>query len=231
MKKTIAALVAGLLLSSAAQAAMVTYEFTGYVAQITQYGYVPFGISYPSSLMADGATYSVGDTFHGSFSYDTATPLTENTDPWSEPGEFRGEAIHHEATLAFDNHNPTYNSAPNGAGATMLVADNHKYLSDYFDLRNSNGNFTLGFDFANQTDFSAINGPFAPPSLSLDRFPFANLTLGYYKSGDAYAMEAVGLFTSLKEVSAVPEPSSYSMLLAGAALVGWALRRRGSAQA
>ncbi len=215
---------------------MVTYEYTAVTQQITKYNYVDRIIEYPSSIDVDGATYAQGDTFHGSFSYDTATPLTfYYSDFQDRYTAYHGEAVHHVSTLIFDNHNPTYHSAPDGAGAQMSVTDAHSAADDiyrypdYLQLVSFNGNYFLGFDFANSTDNSIIDGPHSPASLSLERFPYAWATFGrIYEPALGFSMEAAGRITSLTLVPAmpVPEPSSYAMLLAGAVLVAWARRSR-----
>ncbi len=60
---------------------------------------------------------------------------------------------------------------------------------------------------------------------------FANITTNGFGSGFQYALDyshANQVWLDVTEVGAVPEPSSYAMLLAGVGVIGWLTRRRKS---
>ena len=72
-----------------------------------------------------------------------------------------------------------------------------------------------------------------PDKLSLNNFPgFIGIT-GYSSSAAApsfYSWHIGGNITSLESVAAVPETSTWMMLILGFAMVGFALRKRNSSQ-
>lgn len=243
MKKLIIAAVVALSLQShTAQAAIVTYNYTGTLGFVYQYFNGPGAhIEHPTTLTIGGSTLSLGDTFHGQFSYDTSTTLAPASEyDWVSNSykpsttQFTGVAPHNTATLFFDNKSYAYVAPSNAtdSGNSLTVYDNAPYLNDYFlhnTVYNSQHVHTdLGIEFANYNDKTALAGPYAPASLNLNKFPTAFIDFEYVDQNTPdYFYEVLGNINSIQQVAApVPEPETYAMMLAGIALLCSTARRR-----
>lgn len=242
MKKLIMAAVAALSLHvPVTQAAIVTFNYTGQIGFTYQYFWgANAHIEYPSTFVIGGTTLTIGDTFHGQFSYDTSTRLTPVSEyDWTtnsyKPSttQFAGAAPRNAATLIFDNKTYVYRAPNNGAdsGSTLTVFDNNQYLNDYFqhrtELNDQGVQSALSLTFANANDKTVLNGPIAPSSLTQKDFPRSFIDFSYRAPNSPYSFEILGDINTFEQVAApVPEPETYAMVLAGLALVGWAARRR-----
>lgn len=215
MQKYLAGLLSALMLSISAHAAQVTYDFTAMIGSISDYSLTRSGPFSPQSItLADGAV-SVGDTLKGRISYDTSTAL--QVDPLGDGPTYTGTSPLSSVTLKFDASNVSYRSTQ----AQITLYDNNPYWNDAISLDTNDNSTQRSFLLWATTRGAVVNGSVIPSSLNA--FDDQRLFFG----ADDYL--ALAYFTSMTQVSAVPEPSTSAMLLAGVGLVGWIARRRKTA--
>lgn len=145
-----------------------------------------------------------------------------------------------QGTVTFSSSN-TYTAEIGGIHACALgtCAVGAPLVNDSFDKLEIGGNFTMGGKLV----LTSWNGFVAQAGQSFDLLDWGTLSgtgSGTFKSIDASGfMLAAGtqldysqLYTSgTVSVTAVPEPASYAMLLAGLAGLGWQSRRQRAGQA
>lgn len=227
MKKYITAVLSGLLLSASAHAATVTYNYTASVYLIYNYDYTrPFPLSPGSITLSDGSV-GIGDVYHGQFTYDTATPL--HTNPNDYDPTYSGAAPLNASTAQFAS-GVTFASTPGAAQSSIGLFDNNPYLHDYLTLSayadGDVGERSMTFNFATDNE-SALNGMTIPGSLNAFGSRFIYFS-GRISPTSTYTIMANidSLTPAGTAVTAVPEPETYAMLLAGIGLVGWSASRR-----
>lgn len=233
MRKLAFALV-GLLSALPAFAKVVTYEYTGVVSMITE--------STPARMREVGRStgipgaLAIGDTFHGSFSYDTAAPMT----PWTGSTEWASyyswmstaQAQAPATSLVVDHSGTTIA----GTASAPSLAINKTASSTYFSITpdtdySVSPNGSLSFRFY---DDRASNSPGLTPLKSLDLDDFYSAAASFTWNNPNKLMMAEGLITSLNNVTAVspvPEPDSYAMVLVALGAIGGLARRQRRASA
>jgi hypothetical protein len=190
----------GLPVSTEARADIITWNFTGIITK-------------PNS------GYIAGDTVTGSFSFDNTTPLTFPIFDVSTFGSYSG------AVTAFQidkfQYDPTLpkvhtslseidmgNNTPdvNGSGRT---------LADEFFAIASDGNLQFGIglveDDPNPTVFNSLLLPTSPPNVA-----DFNLTDFAVSNGSSLDLEG-----TLINITAVPEPSTWAMMILGFVGIGF----------
>lgn len=229
MKKYLLALFSSLLVSVSAHATMVTYNYTATVYFIYNYDYTKPAPLTPGSITLNDGVIGLGDVLHGQFSYDTATPLHANPNAYG--ATYIGAAPQISSTAQFSG-GVTFASTPGAAKANIQIYDNNEYLHDYLWLDAYSGSGAderaLTFNFASE-DESVLNGKTIPASLSgFDRrFMYFSGAL----SPSSFYEVLAGIDSLTPVATAVPEPETYAMLLAGIGLVGWTASKRKKAAA
>lgn len=186
-----------------ASAAVRTFEYTATVDSFVYNNSFPHQ-SVPGAV--DGSTVSVGDTFTGWFSFDDAG------NDWTKPDYYSDPAISVGVKFA--------------DGVSVVTADPTWFLQP-----SSN---SLSFGIGG----TSAQGVFLNTVIS-NRLPFSwDVSVGSGNVTMSWARPGVNVWlyadvSELKEigVSPVPEPSTYAMLLLGAAVAAGAARRRTSGQA
>lgn len=215
-------LFSSLLAASGAQAALVTVEYSVPVASIAEEYLDPYSYDTVDSTQAPGFHTYVGDPVTGRFTYDDAAPLLPNAEG------FFTQAVTH--TLSF------------GQGDTVITFDNAMLATTHSGTADS---LALGGNghIQNTTDplivvnlaFLAPSGTHAPgtlPTAADWQHYAANASNPFQLTihGSGYNVYLAGGDMSL-QVSAVPEPATGAMVLAGLAIVAAAARRGKAARA
>jgi hypothetical protein len=226
-----AAVLGALALAASAQAAVRTYDYTAVVGSINEFELATGRNEWLNATTLPGFAITLGDTVHGRFSIDTNTGLA-----YSEPfgdgviADYSDFTNRNRISIGFERSGhdfaalgPLYTNLsitdqPIGSGADVLHLSQGTYgpgprESIAIDLTDSSG--------------AALSAAVIPASIAA----LAQQTFMWHYDtgvGAGYTQVIVnGGFTSLHEVSAVPEPGTYAMLLAGLGLLGWQRRRKG----
>jgi PEP-CTERM motif len=227
--KYVVLLASALVLCVPSQAEQLSFDYGASVNLIYRYDYANRTISTPGEITVGGTTISWGDTLKGTFGYDAATPMTAVPESWFPTYVGSGALV--VSTLKFDAKDVSFHSTPNARPDNISVWYNDQFGGDHFVLEDMEGSgaqiHSTQFEFVSMGD-AGVYGPTLPTSLT-------NFTGKVVMSVDDPTNAAVhysifATMTSLvPSVSAVPEPATYAMFLAGLGLLGW--RRRGQSQA
>ncbi len=235
------AVVLSLFAGGTAQAESITYSFTGKIA-ILPAPVVPFAVS--PGFVSLGI--HAGDAVSGSFTY-----LTGGTDgsPLPQIGNYKGNLT--AMSVAIGARLWSLAGAPNNAFVQIdndfklpsFLPINSGYFSDNFraagDITgpapvNAFGKplaFTLALDFSSQTPGPnpLFNSALIPSTLALADFSTlhqGSITYSFFDADNSVVSEGIRFdITSLSGVTAVPEPSTFAMLLAGVAGLAISARR------
>jgi hypothetical protein len=235
MKRFLGAIATSVVLTSSAQAAIYTFEYTAMVSSIAEYPDA-FGFGPSTSVQSTsitGAAISVGDTVTGVVSYDSQMPIASQSHDASGNYVSYGYVASLQLTANFAAANLHF--APNGyqfgglasfpAGSAFhdsfgLGAYRYNYLPD--------GGMTqevLGIHFEDSTH-TKFDG-YTVPGADVATFDSNNLAYEFGSTGSNQRVAIGSNIVGLRLVSAVPEPSTYAMLLGGLMLLLW--RRRSQA--
>jgi hypothetical protein len=200
-----------------AQSSTVTFDFTGTVNTVD-----------PNLTSA----FAVGNPITGSYTFDTTAP---NTSPGSDPN-----AAFYDSSFAYTVSAGSFTSSGTGFSTTVfynLVLAPNVFRDQYRIVEQANGlsingltysGFTLDLlttsGTANSTPLASDALPSTPPVIS----DFAINQLRFYfddPNNTATGVDyVIGSLDSLTE--AVPEPSTWAMLLLGFAGLGFMAHRR-----
>ncbi|MFA9217101.1 MAG: PEP-CTERM sorting domain-containing protein [Sphingomonadaceae bacterium] len=225
--KKIAMLLAGLALFSNAQATVYQYDFTATIQEMVEFSPLTFSGGSVTSSSLSGNLVAVGDVVHGQFSYDTATGVflqLGSTALYSAAGSQNGISASiggHDLALA----NTVYSNS------NVQVANNAGVLKggDGFGVSNVALNGAakqiMSVSFVDKSGH-ALSSNAVPGALDFVDFTKASFSYLYTSTQTGALVGANGDLTSVTVTSAVPEPETYGMLLAGLGLVAFAARRK-----
>lgn len=215
----LAAVLVSVLLSGQASAAVHTYDFTAKVVAMGEmfltYEPVP-DTPFPGEVIAlDGL-------IKGRISYDDATPL--KWDSGSDQASY-ASATASQIHLAFVGSGRTFAFV----GNEVRVYDNSAREHDRVDFSSpwySWGHVGVGFV---GDGHGVLSSRAIPSHLTLEAFPNSSVFMFWQPPSSGQMHWAAARMDSLVEVSAVPEPSSMAMLLAGLGGLAIGARRRSRA--
>ncbi|MYM21610.1 PEP-CTERM sorting domain-containing protein [Duganella sp. FT135W] len=223
--KSMLAATATVLTLGSAQAEVITYEFTATITSIAQFDpSLPFRVDSVNIL---GNTVRTYDTVHGIMSYDTSAPIWTIQKRVPVPIVFYKDMGHmslsFQGGLNFDstafpetpqmailNNSTTYEGGDGISFSTASRIDPDQHANIFL------------FD---QTG-TAFNNTALPTNLDLNRFDQRSLTYDF--GSDDHTIEVSATVTSIQLISAVPEPSTGMLMMAGLSLLAW--RRRNATQ-
>jgi hypothetical protein len=219
-----------------AQAAIVQYQYTATVSSIAE---IPGGsdtVNYLDSSSLAGPTISIGNTWTGTFTYDTELTLDSYQPEQPEQGSYQLYKGYMASTIRDAQTGLSFNSDPNLAWlALMQVKDSPavvssdflSFSSDFLSLTThaSGSDFETGSFWFHDLYGNAFSSSVPPASLQLGDFQFASVSYSFLQDGTGNWMNAEADITSLTLVTApVPEPSTYAML--GLGLAALAMTRK-----
>ncbi|OFA01952.1 PEP-CTERM sorting domain-containing protein [Duganella sp. HH101] len=236
MKISIAALLASLTLASGAHADVLTYEYTAQISYLTIYHWASTQDPIATTTLA-GGRINFGDTVTGRFSIDALAAHAPEAHEDGFSSVSYKPSMQNQLTANFgsgsDGFKLNSTSFPEltptawvGNSSTGNGTDTVIFHSG-FSSPDRIHEITLAFSDASG---AALSGTDIPTSLSgLGERTF-EYKLFWHPDHEFAAIIAKGAITSLNlvSVSAVPEPGTYLMFLAGLPLLAW--RRRAARQ-
>ncbi len=211
-----AAALCALTVCGSAQAEVTTYDFTASVSTLLQWPAGPSQNSFEGQFA--GSTVTVGDTLVGKLFIETAMTLRDDDGVVSQYWDLNSPTRFEYTLLSTGQRFSTTNIF------NLNVFNNHPYDDqpgsyDLLSILSSDvgglHGLVLGDDSA--TIFYSTR---IPAHLSLYDFDQAEIITGYQRASDGAAIYMTADITSLSYVPAVPEPSTYLMMVAGLAIVG-----------
>lgn len=214
MKKYVVAAIAGLILASPAAAQIRTFDFVARVDAI-------------------GASVPAGTVVTGSFSYDATLAPTD----YYADGDFASATyVHPSITISATYAGSTFSSAatayvwdsPNRANSESDGIDIGNFIgSAYYDLTlwQPDGNWLTSTDLPTWFPSSLWQGPFADPNDD-DDITVPHGEFFVWDHAQSQGFSALILSVTPAGVSAVPESSTWALMIAGFGLAGTAMRRR-----
>ncbi len=233
MKAKIGAMLATLLCAASAQATVVTYNFTAAITSVREMVNPFYGVNVDSSTLA-GDVIAINHTVHGTFSFDTDTPLLYATNfDWGTARVYEAfTASLNQASFAFDQNSIGLSTATDiGTPHFYHGVDDSTAGTDGLRLSASvaNGNAYNYMDLVfRDYDGVASDGGALPAKVPRSLFEVADFeyTYQHFPPGGPIAyLKASGALTSLELVSSVPEPTTYAMLASGLGLLAWRRKR------
>lgn len=221
MKKAILLALALLSTAATARAAIVTFEYTARIDELSERDIWGPSVGVGSSDWA-GFTIGTGATITGRLSYDDNTPMRLDNDSWPRDRyimtNVNTNSFLHSVT--FDESGVT--AASNTGGLSVRDTDNYDALEVRSGMRGAPSGWSINADFHVPRAGFQSGALFTTQELH-DVRPYA-LWATFAEVGGYGVLQATGTVTSFRVISSVPEPSTYAMLLAGA--VPLLLRRR-----
>jgi hypothetical protein len=232
--KYIAAAVAALVLSLPAQATLHVYEFTASVAKL---GHVEaFEWAQSVGGIRQGSVISLGDSIVGRFSYDTSIASTSNTGE-REPNA--PSTIYYYPDTASATNFLNFTILP--SGQTIGTGETQpKRAMSLGDGKPGSGTSDVLW-ISDGTGFNTGSFGISMDGLSSDwvkngqlpvQLSFAELSSGFvyhnFVRDDGHRIMLNATLTSLKDitVTAVPEPGTWALMLAGLGLLAFTTRRQ-----
>lgn len=233
--KYIAAALAALALSIPAQAKLHVYEFT---ASVSQLGHIEaFEYAQRVGGIREGTFISLGDSIVGRFSYDTSIASIANSGE-REPNAPATTYYFPDTASATNFLNftilPSGQTIGTGGTETTRAMSLGDWKPDQAGARDvlriaNGGGFTVGSFGISMDGLSSdwVSNGQLPEQLS-----FAQLSSGFvyhnFVRDDGHTIFLNARLTSLTDitVTAVPEPGTWAMLLAGLSILGLSTRRK-----
>lgn len=208
--------------AASARAELISFEYTGVINTLREVNMsTNVGRLVVTSNIVPGGV-RVGDDFHGVFTLDTDLPLN-----YSDSGSASYFDMNHTSkakpdSMIFDKTGASVPTVVTAQGITVNHSKGYDNLS--FSMA---GFSSVGVSFGFSDTASILSGLAIPSDIDLSAWSYAEAALFWADMGSNRYLTMNGMLTSVTKVSAVPEPTSYAMLLAGLALVsGIAARRK-----
>ena len=207
---------AALMGLSSGAIAQTVYNFTGAIDDIRDFGGV--GSSTTSQ-------FTYGDLFTGSLSYDAGSPYVYTIQPNRDL--YSGSSDPFTATIA--------DYTVSGTSGELQLFDNYDGYDMVFisslvgiispELLGNANRAVLRLQLRDSSQ-TAVNGAL-PTSLNLDEYNAQRyFGLTGYASDGSFVWSLAGTISSLSAVSAVPETSTWGMMLLGFGAIGLSMRRK-----
>ncbi|MQA18837.1 PEP-CTERM sorting domain-containing protein [Rugamonas sp. FT103W] len=233
MKFIAAAFLSCFALGAQAQSTIHTYEFTAKVDHLYKYDFNENSTPDSAGGKLAGTVISLGDKVTGYLTYDSASPQfifdpfpAHNPDS-TAPGGFTYGApgLKNEFSFTIQPSGQKFSSKELRTWTSLAV--NHQVGgADSFGI--SAGDYPNDADVVFSAPSVFTNGHI-PTSLSLSVFTTAYAISSWTSAEDGSWVMATARLDSLTEVSAVPEPETYAMMLAGVLLIGYSRSRTAKA--
>ena len=196
--------------SATAKAELIEYSFSGTLSTASDVG----------GLL--GVTYSVGDAFTGSFSYDSNI-----ADGVADPNYFSGNGPSIVSSVSLSGHQFTGNSS----GSIDLQGDTNTFVhlnswvsNPFIDLAPSPGRLLMVYFLGRNTSFNDT----LPTTLNLADFSSTLMQVHGDTGPGGPAFNLAGTITTLEQTAPiVPEPATITLFATGAlGLFGYGWRRK-----
>lgn len=226
----------GLLLvatgSTAAQAGVITYDFSANITDISEYSDTLNGFQHVNQSSFLDSVIQLGDTLVGSFAYDLDAPLSTAFQPLQPTSG--SEYIYHsdiaQQGLNF-SASDGINYASSGAPTIIIYHEDSSfdnsdgfYLSDsaVYDATMAQTSILFLIDPTGKT----LLGPGIPNSIVLDNYSSRDLTTNWVRASDGGQLQVTASLTALSlaasdaPLAAVPEPATSALMWAGLGVLG-----------
>ena len=215
------ALVTGLACAGAANASVLTYQFTATVTEVDDPNI------YLSSDQGEGAiagsVVRKGQAITGWFSYDNASTPS----PWNNVDTHRFNSADNKIVFSITSTGQQYQSA---AGQQSVTIENTygrhglwvEGTGTIADAAYGDANASIAFIDNTMTKFPQA---VLPPTLGMNGFSLVALNFNWNRASDGNFMMGHALIDTLGAVNEVPEPASLGLVLAGLTAFGVSRRR------
>lgn len=223
----------GVGMTPSAQAAFVAFDFTATIKYMYEYDASSNTSTFVNSSTTLGAQVSNVDIIHGHFYYDQSMPVLTGYQP-AQPAQGTYVAYGGQEGLDFSTGQSGFQFASGANPGALLVANNASSLNGIDDFGfgiypiDLPGIWQIAILDLSDSSGTVFNSSAIPSALPLDRF--SNATLDYswliYSSGDQFHFNADIVSLTPSPGATVPEPATYTLLIAGFGLLGFTTRRR-----
>lgn len=211
-------------------AEVITYEFTATVTEIKHGTLVSGGASATvGSSDYGGFLVTLGEKVHGRFSFDTDTALEDTSrGPDDMLGIYHDNVHRNSISATFEQSGHVL--APGKPGQTMIGVNDWRVGHDTLQVFQQ----TVDGEYNREALLYIMDADVSPGALPYKWVPaipnsidaFEDRQFLYYSKGSDKAINVTATFTSVRQISPVPEPGTYAMLLAGLGLLGWQRKRQ-----
>lgn len=215
----------GFSVTPLAHASVISYDFTAYIDSMFKYDAAITKSTTVTSSTTLGALVSDGDTIHGHFYYDEAMPLGPYQPAQPPQGSYQIYYGQGGLDYSIDQSGLQYLSG--GGWSILQVANNaNSFGWDTFSLYTEIAGGTTILNLYN-TAGTAFNDSSIPSMLPRNQFGIAFLESGWvFSGGDQFHLTMNIASLTPTPITTVPEPATYTMLLAGLGLMAFAGRRK-----
>lgn len=207
-------------------AEIVTYDFSAHVSYMFTAQSTPDGNVYNdvSTTNVPGVTMSMGDRVTGRISYDTATPAFPGMPPSTGSQGYPG--LVKTLTFQFQPSGLQYSGVGMYSNLFVMINPNgYQFGSLNFSSEDAALHNQGGLTFIDPSSAAPHNLDI-PAHIHLSDFPIAQVNYFWQSQTGGPDLYVNADINSLTEVSAVPEPSQWMLLAAGALLLAGAARRQ-----